>query len=289
MPNDQEHLHEVRKPNDLCLLTNLLLAGLLVHYIAEHHENLGNVAVFIEVNGAEAGADVDAEVFSSGDERLILKSGASTSPPLALPARVTPGKKDVRVQSGHFVLKLECMSGQSKSSMTTNGDCLANGLLDSAQIRNMHPTTFICASCSLPLVQASRLSRYDDLPSEHWAELIEAWMCHSDQKMTDRIALYAKGLWPVPGQALVGGSYILFDSTSLVTSSIRPIERTQVSNNIGALFGTRRRPSLAPTHQRLIFAYRTPVRHNGRSPRRFRLVKPTWWLCRRYQQASAFG
>ncbi|KAF8524313.1 HECT-like ubiquitin-conjugating enzyme-binding-domain-containing protein [Hysterangium stoloniferum] len=199
-------------------------AGLDVQYVAEHHDHLGNVAVFLQVNGTEAGAIIETEVFPSGGERLFVKCGASTSQPLALPARVVPGKMDVKVQSGHFEATIACTTVQPNGHTPAppySGDSPGTGLLDATQLKALDPTTFICASCSLPLVHASRLSRYDDLPSEHWAELLEAWMCHADQRITERVALYANGLWPAPGQALVGGSYILFESSSLVESNIR--------------------------------------------------------------------
>ncbi|KIJ23402.1 hypothetical protein M422DRAFT_77237 [Sphaerobolus stellatus SS14] len=205
-------------------------AGLEVHYVAEHQANLSSVAVFLQVNGVQAGTDVEAEVFSSGSDRLIVKSGSSTSAPLSLPARVTPGKKPVKVQSGHFEMKLECLAGQSMNGgpVQYDADTPGTGLLDATQIRTMNPTTFICASCSLPVVHAYKVKKYDDLPSEHWAELVEAWMCHSDQQLNDRIALYAKGLWPMPTQALVGGSYILFDKSVLATSNIKSVERPEI-------------------------------------------------------------
>ena len=207
------------------------LAGLDAQYVAEYHENLRSVAVFLQVTGQQAGLDIEAEVFPSGGERLIVKCGASTSAPLALPARVVPGKKEVQVQSGHLELKLDCSSGQvnGNGTLSYTNDTPGIGLLDAVQLTILNPTSFICASCSLPLVQCSKLCRYNDLPSEHWAELLEAWMCHSDQRLSDRIALYTTGLWPTPGQALVGGSYILFESSSLVASNFRCDEPSKVS------------------------------------------------------------
>lgn len=205
-------------------------AGLDVQYVAEYHDTLGSVAVFLDVNCTEAGANVEAEVFPG--DRLIIKCGTRMSAPLALPAKVKPGKQDVRVQSGHFETKLECPPASSltngSTSYYTDND-IEGGLLDATQLKDLNPTSFICASCSLPLIQGSTISRYNDLPSQHWAELLEAWMCHSDQKMADRVSLYANGLWPSPGQALVGGSYVLFESGSAVLSNIRSIETAMVS------------------------------------------------------------
>ncbi|GJJ14995.1 hypothetical protein Clacol_009266 [Clathrus columnatus] len=207
--------------------------GLDVHFVAECQDTLGSVAVFLELNGTEAGANVEAEVFPGG--RFIIKCGTRISAPLALPAKVKPGKREVGVQSGHFELKLECLiSSPLKNGFTSyySEDDIGGGLLDATQLKELNPTSFICASCSLPLVHGPKISRYNDLPSQHWAELLEAWMCHSDQKMTSRVSLYANGLWPSPGQALVGGSYILFDSSSIVGSNVRDGRAVMVSRAI---------------------------------------------------------
>jgi hypothetical protein len=90
-------------------------AVLDVHYVAEHHENLNHVLVFLTVPEITPGADIKAEVIPSlvniteGD-RLVISCGLATSPELDLPVRIAPGMKDVRVQSSHFELKLATSS-----------------------------------------------------------------------------------------------------------------------------------------------------------------------------------
>ena len=237
----------------------MLVAGLDIQYVTEHQESLESILVFLQVNGNQAGINIEGEVFPSHGDCLIAKCGASTSSPLGLPARVLPGKKEVKVQGGHLEVKLECMSPQPNGHGSSGaGETLESGLLGATQLSALNPTTFICASCSLPLVQSSRLACYDDLPSEHWEELLEAWMCHLDQKLTNRAAVCANGLWTRPGQALVGGSYILFESSSVVMNNIRARNQSEVRFrpvwNIFLSYSflgwcptprTRRRPSLA--------------------------------------------
>ncbi|THV01863.1 hypothetical protein K435DRAFT_817938 [Dendrothele bispora CBS 962.96] len=188
-----------------------------VMYVAENQENLQHILVFFTVTGAQPGVDLEAEVQPSFSEnrsdegdRLVIKSGPNTSLPLILPGRVAPGKKEIRVQSGHFEIKLP--------TLPSNSDPFAepSPLLDATQLTTTTPTSFICASCSLPLIHSSKVHRYNDLPSEHWEELVDAWMCHSSQKLNEEIAKRGrKGFWPDPGQALVGGSYILFEESAM--------------------------------------------------------------------------
>lgn len=188
-----------------------------IHYVAENHENLQHVLLFFVVTGAILGVDIEAEVLppfpeadGEGGDRLIIRSGPRNSLPLLLPGRILPGKQDVRVQSSHYEIKLTTVAS-AQSTETVNED--APPLLDAAQLSAANPTSFICASCSLPLVQSTHIAEYRDLPSEHWEELVDAWMCHSDQKLHEHVVQHGKGgFWPHLGQALVGGSYLLFES-----------------------------------------------------------------------------
>ena len=169
------------------------------------------------------GANLEAEVVptseSSAGERshLLLRCGASTSPLLSLPAPVSPGVKEVKVVGQFYEIKLAV-----SSTPPTPFDA-PTGILDATQLLSAPPTSFVCAACSLPLIQASKLHEYRDLPSEHWAELVDAWMCHSDQRLHEHVKKHsAQGFWPREGEALVGGSYILFEESAVVQSNFWP-------------------------------------------------------------------
>ncbi|KAJ7204759.1 HECT-like ubiquitin-conjugating enzyme-binding-domain-containing protein [Mycena pura] len=205
-----------------------------VNYVAEHHENLHHILVFLTVQGATPGVDIEAEVLPAGGDAdaitggdyLVVKSGANTSLPLVLPGRTTPGKKQVRVQGGHFEIKLSTLPSNTSSEIS-----LSAPLLDATQLSTANPSTFICASCSLPLVQSTKVQAYRDLPSEHWEELVDAWMCHTDQKLNERVMKHGRsGFWPEAGQALVGGSYILFEEDAMVKHHLCPADSVKRSS-----------------------------------------------------------
>ncbi len=201
---------------------------LQVSYVAEHHEGLRHVLAFLNVSGMTPGVNLEASVLNGSDDTshgaestLVLRGGSVVSPTLALPACTQAGTQEVRVQGLHYEIKIAAPDPQSPRSEPLP-------LLDAEQLRTRSPTTFICASCSLPLVHGARITRYDDLPSEHWAELVDAWMCHSDQVLNAQVARHATGFWPQSGQALVGGSYILFDKSAAVSANLRPVEKPKV-------------------------------------------------------------
>ncbi|KIY47523.1 hypothetical protein FISHEDRAFT_45130 [Fistulina hepatica ATCC 64428] len=187
-------------------------------YVAEHHENLQHVLVFFSTSGLTQDADLEAEVIPGVDsdvttrttdlaDRLIIRRGAQVTLPLGLPARVSPGKKNIKVQPNCCEIKLPSFNHNASESELPP-------LLDASQLARAAPTSFICASCSLPLVHCGGGLEYRDLPSEHWEELVDAWMCHPDQKLHEQVARHGRqGFWPDRQTALVGGSYILFEAS----------------------------------------------------------------------------
>jgi hypothetical protein len=201
--------------------------------VAEHHENLNHVLVFLTILDSTPGVDVKAEVIPyliNGEEgdQFIVRQGSSTSEEMDLPVPTISGKIDVKVQRGHFELKLSTLSANPAVNSTSD----PIPLLDASQLLASNPTSFMCASCSLPLVQSSKINSYRDLPSEHWEELVDAWMCHTDQSLHEQIAKRGRGFWPEVGQALVGGSYILFEDSSIVKTNLFPAEQPKVSSLI---------------------------------------------------------
>lgn len=200
--------------------------SLELSYVAEHHESLQHVMVFFSVTGAIPGINLEVDVQSTADnvERFTVLSGTKTTLPSPLPARVSPGKPTVKVQSGHFELKLPTVGASDLPSSS------AVELYDATALSKSLPTTFICSSCSLPLVQSTKVREYKDLPSEHWEELVDAWMCHSDQKLHAEVMENAKrGFWPKEGEALVGGSYIVFEDRGVVKTHLRQLQAREVS------------------------------------------------------------
>ena len=202
--------------------------GLDVTYVAENHENLRHIIIFLRVASVAPGVDIELEIpssFSSSEsgESFIVKYGARTSAPQPLPGRVFPGKKQVGMQNGYFEIKLSTLPSPDFPLPDDSP------LLDASQLMSSSPSSFICASCSLPVIHSSDIVDYKDLPSEHWQELVEAWMCHADQKLHDHVAKHGKtGFYPLPGQALVGGSYILFEDASLSKPNLYITEEVKV-------------------------------------------------------------
>lgn len=251
------------------LMFLLRLAAFDVVYVAENHENLHHVLVFFTTTTGQPTTTTDliAEILppfpehiSTGGDHLVIKSGSSSSLPLVLPARTTPGRKEVTVMQGHYEVKLSTVTPPGGSA--EEGTDINSPLLDATKLESVNPSGFVCASCSLPLIQIHGSSSsssspsppraqspasspspppqgvmaYRDLPSEHWEELVEAWMCHSDQKLHDQVVKHGKaGFWPSPGLAYVGGSYLLFEESVVVKQTLLSAD---VEDAVSDLFGS---------------------------------------------------
>lgn len=198
-----------------------------ISYVAEYHETLRHVLVFVAVSGIPGDTELQAEVLptsSSGTEGdwLVIRSSWASSPPLSLPVRVAPGKKDVQIRQGHYELKLGIANPQSARSSSPDEP---TPLMSAEQLLSSKPTSWSCISCSLPLVHSPKLIKYRDLPSEHWEELVDAWMCHADQTLHNHVAKHGRGFWPEDSEALVGCGYILFQQSAIVSNNISCTEQ----------------------------------------------------------------
>ncbi|KAG2030417.1 HECT-like ubiquitin-conjugating enzyme-binding-domain-containing protein [Suillus americanus] len=210
--------------------TNQSSAGgiaLDVSYVAEYHETLRHVLVFVAVSGIPVDTELQAEVLptsSSGTEGdwLVIRSSWASSPPLSLPVRVAPGKKDVQIRQGHYELKLGIANPQAARSSSPDEP---TPLMSAEQLLSSKPTSWSCISCSLPLVHIPKLIKYRDLPSEHWEELVDAWMCHADQTLHNHVSKHGRGFWPEDSEALVGCGYILFQQSAIVSNNVSCTER----------------------------------------------------------------
>ena len=234
-------------------LVELHAGALDIVYVAEHHETLKHVLVFITLAGTSHGnstGTLAAEVLpsmasgTSGDWLLLRHSG-TPSPPLTLPVAVVPGVKDVTGRNSHWEIKLSCVqppqqpfgfANGSQTNIVAETDELP--LLTASQLSSLLPTSYTCASCLLPLISLVPM-QYRDLPSEYWEELVDAWMCHPDGQTLAKGRMHMHtgagkaghgfGFWPTQGEALVGGSYVLFEGSAVVEGNVVDVVGSEVS------------------------------------------------------------
>ncbi|KAH8829406.1 HECT-like ubiquitin-conjugating enzyme-binding-domain-containing protein [Flagelloscypha sp. PMI_526] len=213
-------------------------------HLAEAHHSLRHVLVFVKLEGSrkEIAADVEGEVVQAEDEKngsqeggtlLLVRYGTQTHEhPIELPARCVLGKEEVKVRvmskGTWFEVRVGMVPQEGKEKEKEQNQ----PLLDASQLNDYTSKAFICASCSLPLLSIASPEgmTYRDLPSEHWEELLDAWMCHSSQKLNDEIADKSRrGFIPTSDEAFVGKTFLLVDQDLVVRENVH-IGEDKVSN-----------------------------------------------------------
>lgn len=114
---------------------------------------------------------------------------------------------DLIYKADHYEIKIPTAIS---TQFTRSRDDLEIPVPYSAQdFRTHEPSSLICTSCGVELADLQKIKRYNDLPSEHWAELLDAWMCHPDQTLSKDIIDKGNNIWPQANQALISTTGII--------------------------------------------------------------------------------
>lgn len=231
-------------------------------YVAEHQENLQVVQVLLSIpqtvdwSAFTAETDVSGLTGPMGQAMVALKSSAGGQTAcLDLPTPVTAWQRIVLKDlpsPTEFKLRAE----RSATAHAPALNMVITHALSAPELRRMQPTALACQACDRELADLSTVSStgqwergagFKDLPSEHWAEMLEAWMCHADDGFTNQLTERTKdGFWPVEGTVLVGGSYMLVDANDTCQQNLRIDGKVSVSDSVhlSSPPGLKRRPSL---------------------------------------------
>jgi hypothetical protein len=191
-------------------------------YVAEHQENLNVVQVMVHGPGISSTTDLSIETDTeSSDKATLLSSTRSNHLRLSLPTEVV-GNQRVPLVAPNFHLEAKLAAPPiSPSAPVSSLNTMITQALCAADLRKMKPRTICCTSCDREVAELPAGGTFKDLPSEHWAEMLEVWMCHADPGFTAEISAQTKdGFWPSGGTVLVGGSYLLLESVYTKTHNI---------------------------------------------------------------------
>lgn len=200
----------------------------LVHspldFVAEESRNLGTLVVTFWPRIPASGKD-EWEVLSvEAESLLVAPAHGGPASRLALPCRVVPQPAVITSHGSFHECKLVTLQN---SPTRPRHDLEVVAPLSTAELRHARPEAFACASCDTRLVRGERVVKYNALPSEHWAELLDAWMCHQDQTLNEDLVDKGKGIKPRPDEGMVGSSYVLFPR-EVTTNWVTP-EKSEVS------------------------------------------------------------
>lgn len=104
----------------------------------------------------------------------------------------------------------------------------AKTLLDGAETRTKE---IHCHHCSANILDSSINYKIKNLPSEHWYELVECWICHETKPEEHQARM--RPILARPNLLLVGTTYFLIHPDNIIQDSIQVdpvvLERTNVS------------------------------------------------------------
>lgn len=90
---------------------------------------------------------------------------------------------------------------------------------------------FECQNCQTSLIDDTVDYKIKDLPSEHWYELVECWICHETKPEEHQARM--RPILARPNALLVGTSYFLIHPDNLIQGVVQPdpivSKRTNVS------------------------------------------------------------
>ncbi|GAA5851319.1 hypothetical protein JCM8547_004205 [Rhodosporidiobolus lusitaniae] len=178
-------------------------------WITEESRNLGTLVVTFWTRSSSSSKEDEYEVLMVDSDSIVVASvrGGPASR-LSLPCRVIP--QHAKVVSSGSVHEVKLITSDP-SPTKSRADLEVHTPLSTDELRRSMPTTFNCSTCNTELADTTSVSRYNALPSEHWAELLDAWMCHPDQELSADLVAKGKGIKPRENEGLVGTSYILLD------------------------------------------------------------------------------
>ncbi|GAA5861556.1 hypothetical protein JCM3774_002625 [Rhodotorula dairenensis] len=141
------------------------------------------------------------------DALLVAPEAAGPASRISLPCPVPPQEAELASVGDVYELRLSLAHGSPTPERT---DLEIRTPLMPDELRLSMPSSFHCSVCDVELVRAVSITRYNALPSEHWAELLDAWMCHQDQALSDDLIAKGKGIKPRADEGLVANTYLLF-------------------------------------------------------------------------------
>lgn len=205
-------------------------------YIAEHQENLNAVQVMMHGVGISTQTELilETDVETSDRATLYSKASSATQSRITLPTVAIPGQSmSLILQNFHLETRVASLPTTSSAPVSSLNTVITQAL-SASELRQIQPKSFCCVTCDREVADTSSTRSYKDLPSEHWAEMLEIWMCHSDPGFTAGISAKAKdGFWPEKDIVLVGGSYLLLQDSHIQrhnlvmgTESVSEISRT---------------------------------------------------------------
>ncbi|CAH6718383.1 hypothetical protein CLIB1444_01S05512 [[Candida] jaroonii] len=172
-------------------------------YICEFLPRLNSISVNVEFNGEVS--DITKVNITGGVLSIIGKEKYE----IILPIEGDFELSSIRKSSQLLNLSLKNQSSTIKTDnfMLTDLQWSCKDLLKTPKIDNKNCFKFICKQCEEVIVDSD--NRFNDMPSELWAELMDLWHCHKPHNHDKHSKNYNGNLVPRDNQVIIGSYYLL--------------------------------------------------------------------------------
>lgn len=188
-------------------------------WVAETQLQLGVISLTVVVAGEaqwETRPPFDV-VISSGQQQVVLR----------MPCEVFPNQSGT-ITTTTSTLRLRALPQRPSYPPTPHA------YLSHPHLTTTHPATLNCNTCLSPLIISPPPSeaKYIAMPSEHWEELVDAWMCHADQRLSESVQVGREGLEEGrrigEGDVRVGEGWVAWDAQRVVPGAIQMVEQMKM-------------------------------------------------------------
>ncbi|PWN24570.1 hypothetical protein BDZ90DRAFT_100193 [Jaminaea rosea] len=100
----------------------------------------------------------------------------------------------------------------------------SHAYLSHSHLSTTLPPSLNCSTCLQPLLIPPPSAKFIAMPSEHWEELIDSWMCHGDQRLNVSVTQGREGLEEgrriAAGEGRVGDAWVAWDTSAVPDGAI---------------------------------------------------------------------
>jgi len=207
-------------------------------YHAEYHSKINSITLSVQVPRSGVSCRIRPQAVNlipsnppGVDFDSTCQEGVDK---LLLPARVMPTRTTLDPSSSRsnlLSLKMTALPNMPLDTPSVLTPTLTSEFppspLPASQLQGLQ--NLACGSCGNALLCSisngmtttvsstqGPIERVVDLPSEHWQELVDCWMCHEE----DFTELREGDLGARSGQALVGGTYLLIHAKNVDNTAV---------------------------------------------------------------------
>jgi hypothetical protein len=208
---------------------NILAAG--VRITAETQDRLGVIVVTIWLEGecvVSSEQELQYRVVKQGEQmmpQMIVNIGSKQGT-LTLPARSANVEHKTSKDGDKWTVRLPLV----ESSADSQASRLPTIPYSASELKLISCGQLSCAECYTRVADLSAIRTYLSLPSQHWEELVDAWMCHEDQELNETLIKAQSGLechrGLRDGQAHISDRHIIMSSSN---ADLNAVEITEVS------------------------------------------------------------